>query len=78
MDADELRRIVGEEFPDARIEVQGGDGRYQLAVVSGKFRDLSRIKREQLVYGCLTGYIKDGSVHAVTIVAKTPEETSGL
>lgn len=75
MDAESLKGVVREEFPDAPIiEVQGGDGRYQVLVVSERFRDLSRVKRQQLVYGCLTGHIRDGRVHAVTISAKTPEE----
>ncbi len=75
MDADALKEVVREGFPDARIEVQGGDGRFEVLVVSEQFRDLSRVKRQQLVYGGLTEYIKDGRVHAVTIVAKTRDET---
>lgn len=74
VDAETLEQVVREAFPDAAIEVQGGDGRYEVCVVAEQFRDLSRVKRQQLVYGCLAEYIRDGRVHAVTILAKTPQE----
>jgi acid stress-induced BolA-like protein IbaG/YrbA len=74
VDADVLGGVVRAQFPNARVEVRGGDGRYEVIIVSEAFRDLSRVKRQQLVYGCLTDHIKDGSVHAVTIQAKTPDE----
>jgi len=74
VDADVLDGVVRAKFPNAHVEVRGGDGRYEVIIVSEEFRDLSRVKRQQLVYGCLTDYIKDGLVHAVTIQAKTPDE----
>ncbi len=74
MEADALSDVVRAQFPNARIEVRGGDGRYEVFIVSEDFRDLSRVKRQQLVYGCLTDYIRDGRVHAVSIQAKTSDE----
>ena len=74
VDADVLDGFVRAQFPNARVEVRGGDARYEVFIGSEACRDLSRVKRQQLVYGCLTDHIKDGSVHAVTIQAKTPDE----
>ena len=42
------------------------------AIASGK--GLNRVKRQQLVYRGLGDAIASGAVHAVTIIAQTPEE----
>lgn len=76
VDATALERVVCEAFPDAKVEVRGGDGRFEVMIVSDRFRDLSRVQRQQLVYACLTEYIREGSVHAVTIRARTADESS--
>uniref|UniRef100_A0A7S0E088 Bola-like protein n=1 Tax=Hanusia phi TaxID=3032 RepID=A0A7S0E088_9CRYP len=51
------------------------ESHFKLKVVSAKFEGLSLVKRHQLVYGLLNDQFKDG-LHALNIVAKTPQEVA--
>ena len=42
--------------------------------VADMFADLSRVKRQQVVFAALAGPIKDGSIHAVTVKTFTKEQ----
>lgn len=66
-------------FPDARIEVTADqtvlDGSAVVVrVVSCLFDGMSKVKRHQLVYQQLGGYIASGELHAVKIIALTTQE----
>jgi len=62
-------------MPGADVAV-GGDGYHiDLTVVSDAFEGLSRVKRQQLVYGVLADVIRSGALHAVNIQARTPAES---
>jgi len=78
VDAGEIERLLRGALPalDALV-VEGGDGRYQVAAVGACFDGLNRVKRQQLVYGAIAHLIRDGSVHAVTILARTAAEQAG-
>jgi acid stress-induced BolA-like protein IbaG/YrbA len=70
----QVRDALTRAFADAIVNV-GGDGyRWELEVVSTAFAGMSKVKRQQLVYGAIGAFIKSGAVHAVTIVARTPAE----
>ena len=72
----EINQLLGEAMPDAQIEVQGGDGKFQVAVVSPVFEGLSRVKRQQAIYRVLNTHISSGSIHAVSMILKAPSETA--
>ncbi len=57
--------------------VSGGAGKYEVHAVGSCFDSVSRVKRQQLVYGCIDDFIKDGTIHAVVIRAQTPAEAGG-
>lgn len=61
-------------MPAAKVEVSGGEGKFVAQVVSDEFADLSLIKRHKLVYACVGNEIASGELHALTIIAKTPDE----
>ena len=62
-------------MPGADVVV-GGDGYHiDLTVVSDAFEGLTRVKRQQLVYGVLTDVIRSGALHAVNIRAQTVAES---
>jgi acid stress-induced BolA-like protein IbaG/YrbA len=74
----EINSLLTAVFTDARIEVQGADGKYQVQVVSSAFTGLNRVKRQQAVYRVLNTHIASGAIHAVSMMLQTPEElTSG-
>lgn len=74
MTEEEIRQLVMAGMPGARVSV-GGDGYHiDLTVVSEAFAGLSRVKRQQLVYGVLAEVIRSGALHAVNIKALTEAE----
>ncbi|MFA5960400.1 MAG: BolA/IbaG family iron-sulfur metabolism protein [Tatlockia sp.] len=56
------------------VKVDGDGYHYQLTVVSDVFLDKSKVARQQWVYAKLSNYIKDGSLHALTMKTLTKAE----
>lgn len=74
----EIAQLLTAALADASVEVQGGEGKYQVQVVSGIFAGLNRVKRQQVIYRVLNDHITSGAIHAVNMNLKTPDEaTSG-
>lgn len=74
MDLADIQRRVEEAIPGSEVSVDT-DGYYvNVSVVSEQFDGLNAVKRQQLVYSGLNELISNGSLHAVTIKANTPEE----
>ena len=63
---------VADGIENAEVEVVLDGNRALIAVVSPVFEGLSRVQKQQKVYACIDAFIKDGSLHAVTIRAETP------
>ena len=51
---------------------QGG-GHYQVTLVAEAFRGRSQLERHRLVYAAVAS-LMSGSVHALNIIARTPDE----
>ena len=58
---------------ESLVEVELDGNRALITVTSTAFEGKSRVQKQQLVYGCIDEFIKDGSLHAVTIRALTPD-----
>lgn len=71
---EEIRGLLAQSMPEAKVEVQGGDGKFQVRVVSDLFEGLNRVKRQQLVYRILGEHIASGAIHAVSMLLQTPLE----
>ena len=52
---------------------RGGAGHYRAVLVSDRFEGLSRVKRQQLVYGLLAGEMGP-EIHALSMRTLTPSE----
>ncbi|MCZ6723407.1 MAG: BolA/IbaG family iron-sulfur metabolism protein [Gammaproteobacteria bacterium] len=76
MNPDKIQHLIQQGMPAAKVEVSGGEGKFVAQVVSDEFADLSLIKRHKLVYACVGNEIASGELHALTIIAKTPDEIS--
>lgn len=74
MDAKLIQELLQAQFTGGSIEVAGGDGKYQVAVVSDTFDGLNQVKRQQAVYNVLNEHISSGAIHAVTMRLKTTTE----
>ena len=53
-----------------------GGGHFRVTLVADAFRGRSQLERHRLVYAALA-QLMGGAVHALNIVARSPEEASG-
>ncbi|MCY4142349.1 MAG: BolA/IbaG family iron-sulfur metabolism protein [Gammaproteobacteria bacterium] len=66
---------LADRFRDAAFSVEVSGNHAQISIATSQFEGLTPVKRQQLVYGCLTELIRTGELHAVTIKAKTAESS---
>ena len=71
---DDIQKLIIEELPNAKVEVDGDGYQYSILIVDDKFDGLATLKRHQLVYKILDTAITSGELHALTIKAYTPSE----
>jgi acid stress-induced BolA-like protein IbaG/YrbA len=70
----EISALLQAAFPDAKVSVTGGEGKYQLQMASGSFAGLNRVKRQQAVYKVVNPLIQTGAIHAINMQLQTPDE----
>ena len=73
---DDLKSRLEEAFADAKVAIAGEGNRFEIRIVSPAFDGLNRVERQQAVYAVIGELIASGAIHAVTIVATTPDENS--
>ena len=87
--AERIRRKLESELSPSRLEIidessqhaghasapAGGESHFRLTITAGAFTKLGRIDRQRLVHQILAEELA-GPVHALSITAKAPEETS--
>ena len=71
---EQIAEAIRSRIPDARVDVAVEGNGARITVVSREFEGMSRVKKQQAVYACIDGLIADGTLHAVTIRALTPDE----
>ncbi len=74
MDCTQLKEILDQALNLQEIHCKGEGSHYEVIAVDECFESMSRVKKQQLIYGPLMEYIKRNDVHAVSIKAFTPEE----
>lgn len=74
MDPKEIEVRLKDAIDLTEVYVTGENSNYQVIAVGEVFADLSRVKQQQLIYAPLQDKIADGSIHALTIKAYTPEK----
>ena len=67
---DELRSA----FPDSQIRVSSEGNLLKLNIKALKFENITKVKRQQMIYAVIDHRIKTGEVHAVSISATSPNE----
>ena len=78
MQASEVEKIIKDQLDNIDVKVETDGYHYQIVAVGEVFAGLNAVKKQQLIYGCLTPHIADGTIHAVIIKAYTPEEWSKI
>lgn len=74
MEVDEIKRLIEAGLPEAEARVQGDGRHFEAVVVSPAFEGQTMVKEQQMVYAALGDRITDGTIHALSIRAYTPEE----
>jgi acid stress-induced BolA-like protein IbaG/YrbA len=74
IDAEGIRALLAEGLPGCQIRVDGGGGKFQVAVTGSVFAGLGAVKRQQMIYQHLNDHISSGAIHAVSMKLQTPEE----
>jgi acid stress-induced BolA-like protein IbaG/YrbA len=74
MQSRELKSLLEEAFPGARVDVDSPDDvHFQAVVVAGAFSDKPTLARHRMVYAAL-GERMGGEVHALSLRTLTPAE----
>ena len=68
----QVKELLLEAFPDAKVDVSLSGGHIDIFIVSADFEGLRPVARQQKVYAPLVPLISDGTLHAINITAKTP------
>jgi BolA protein len=77
MTEEEIIARVRSILSDAVIDIAGEDCSFELYVVSEAFTGVSILKRQQPILALFKEEIANGTLHALTIKAKTPTELTG-
>jgi acid stress-induced BolA-like protein IbaG/YrbA len=72
MEPEEIKAILAQAIELDEIHVKGENGHFQVIAVADMFDAMSRVKKQQTIYGPLAEVIASGAVHAVSIKAFTP------
>ena len=67
---DELRSA----FPGSEISVSSEGNLLKLNIKALQFKNIGKVKRQQMIYAVIDHRIKTGEVHAVSISATSPNE----
>ena len=70
----EIQDLLNKQLPNCNIKVKGSNGHFDINVTGEIFLGLNSVKRQQLVYQIINEYIKNGTIHAVSIKASTGDE----
>ena len=68
--------LIKASMPDATVEVTGDGYKYEAKVISARFEGLNTLKKHQMVYAAVDSAITSGDLHALTIIALTPEDAA--
>ncbi len=74
--ATEVQALLKSKNAEWTFAVQGEGRNFQIEAVSADFESMTRVKRQQAVLRLIAGEISDGTLHAITVTALTPEEKS--
>lgn len=74
MEPSVIEELLKVELGLDEVHVKSEGTHYQVIAVSEQFADMSRVKQQQFIYAPLNDKISDGTIHALSIKAFTPEQ----
>lgn len=76
MDPNLIRQYIEQGLECEHVEVTGDGRHFEALIVSAAFRDKSKVRQHQLVYGALGDRMRE-DIHALSMKTLTPEEWQG-
>ena len=74
MDNAEVQQLIEAGMPGAEVKVTGDGSHFEAVVISEAFEGKLPVAQQKMVYATLGEHITNGSLHALTIKAYTPEK----
>ncbi len=74
MTGDELIQRVRSLYPDAEVDVAGEECSFEIHVISDAFAGQNTLQRQKPILSLFKEEIRNGTLHALTIKARTPSE----
>lgn len=74
MEPTEIKAILEQALTLDEVHVKGDGSHFEIIAVSDVFEDMSRVKKQQMIYGPLMDFITSNVIHALTIKALTPAQ----
>jgi acid stress-induced BolA-like protein IbaG/YrbA len=78
MQPNEIKTLIEAGLPHTEAFLEGDGSHFTAIIVSPAFEQLSRVKRQQLVYATVKEQLLDGRLHALSLKTYTPEEWQAL
>ena len=76
MSPDDIKKLLVPELPNCEVDVEGGNGKFQISIVGDVFEGLNPVRRQQTIYKLLNSQIESGAIHAVTMRLQTIAESN--
>lgn len=67
MTNEDIANMLTEKLALSDVKVKSEGTHFQIIAIDDRFADMSRVKKQQLVYAPLSELIADGTIHAVSI-----------
>ena len=74
MDSAEIKELLDAALQLEEIHVKGEGSHFEVIAVDASFAGMSRVKKQQTIYGPLMDRIAANDIHALSIKTYTPEE----
>jgi acid stress-induced BolA-like protein IbaG/YrbA len=74
MESAEIKKLLDAALQLQEIHVKGEGSHFEVIAVDESFNGMSRVKKQQTIYGPLMEHISTNTIHALSIKAFTPEE----
>ncbi len=78
MQPEVIRDLIEAGLPESESHVEGDGAHFTAVVVCPAFVGKTRLQKQQMVYDTVKAQLLDGSLHALSIKAFTPDEWEAL
>ena len=75
MSPSDIQDLLESELTGCKINIEGGDGKFNLSITGDVFEGLNAVKRQKMIYKMLNAQIQSGAIHAVTMQLQTVAES---